>query len=300
MLLGLKILISAFLIWLLADKVSFADAGKALRQLSWPHTVAAFAIMAVSLGLQGVRWHGAALRSIPLSVCTKFTWVGLLYSMILPGALSGDVVKGMLAHGSERAKSGLTMSVSIALDRVAGLGVMMAFGVLSIAAWPGRLGLPLWLIIAASITMLVGLAAFPPICHRLLARRGAAPGSRMARLQAMLGGLSMRLWLSLLWQSTVIHAVNVTFFWVALMAVGGSESWWRMAIYTCLLNLAVLLPVSIAGIGVREQLSVWLLRGDGGASDIAVAFSWLVLAVFLAHSLIGLALQWLAWPRRRA
>ena len=286
---ALKVLLSAALVALLTRKVSFADAARHFAHLQWPPTLATILLLGLSLALSAWRWQVASLGRLALRHCLRFTWVAQLYSLILPGALSADVAKGVIMAGHHETRCGAALPASIVLDRVAGLGSLLVFGLLSCLARPDLFRLSHALIVSVTALGALALLALPWIARAVLQRLPFAP------LQALADDLNHRAWFVVLALSALIHAVNITFYWTALIAVGGSETWWHMALYTCLLNLAMLLPVSIGGIGLREQIAVGLLHHGDDAST-QVAFAWLVLAVSIAHGLAGLLLQWRALP----
>lgn len=274
-LLALKILLSITLVVLLTRRVSFAEAGAHLLEMRMLPALAALVLFGLSLALMGWRWHLVAGGRIGLAACLRFTWVAQLYGMILPGALSADVAKGVVMTTQRESNCAATLSVSIVLDRVAGLGSMLVFGLLSCLARPGLLPLSSEMLVGLAFLGAAGLVVLPWLLRRVLPRFAIAP----------------RAWLLVLLLSVLVHAVNTTFYSAALVAVGGQESWWQMGIYTCLLNFALILPVSIAGIGVREQVALMLFQASGNAA-VQVAFAWLVLMLNVVHALVGLALQW--------
>ncbi|MGV3661836.1 MAG: lysylphosphatidylglycerol synthase transmembrane domain-containing protein [Prosthecobacter sp.] len=274
-LLALKIAVSIILVVLLTRQVSFAEVGTHLLQVRMLPALAALVLFGVSLALMGWRWHVVAGGRIGLAACLRFTWIAQLYGMILPGALSADVAKGVVMTTQRESNCAATLSASIVLDRVAGLGSMLVFGLLSCLGRPGLLPLSPEMLVGLAVLGTVGLMVLPWILRRVLPRFAIAPGT----------------WWWVLVLSVLVHAVNTAFYSVALMAVGGHESWWQMGIYTCLLNFALILPVSIAGIGLREQVALMLFQASGNAA-VQVAFAWLVLMLNVVHALVGLALQW--------
>lgn len=278
-LLLLKIAFSAALIYFLARRFSLAEAATHLLHLRPGPTLLAFLLLGVSLGLSGLRWHHASGGVISLSACLRFTWIAQLYALILPGALSADVAKGVVMTAKKESTCGRSLSTSIIWDRVAGLGSLLVLGLFSCLARPGLLPISSTAVITLGSLGAVGLLYLPWIVARLFPRFAFAT----------------RTWLVVLGLSVAIHAVNITFYSISLSAVGGDESWWQMGIYTCLLNLAMLLPVSIGGIGLREQIAVSLFKSSANA-PVQIAFGWLVLFLSILHGLIGLAFHWQKAP----
>lgn len=267
--LPLKLLVSAGLLIWLARSVPLADALKLLPQARPSYVLLAIVLLGMSLAVSGWRWWLAADGGLSLMGCIKYTWVSAFWSLVLPGALSADVAKGVAMKTGLESGSGRVLTLSILMDRAAGLGVLTVVG-LGFLWWSGMTASPhaVWLP-AAAVMILVALLVLP-------------------RVLSLPIGLAR--WLQVLALSLLITGINVSFYWACSASVGGQDSWPHMGSYTVLLNLAMLLPVSIGGVGIREQLSVFMLSNASGAAG-SVAFSWMVLLVTLLHGLIGLALQ---------
>ncbi len=289
LLLALKILLSAALVYFLARRFSFAEAAEYLLHVRPLPALGSLALLGVSIGLSGWRWFFAAGGNIRCGVCLRYSWIGHLYAMILPGALSADVAKGVVMKTKDSAQCSMTLAGSIIMDRVAGLGSMIVFGLLSCLARPELLHLPPVVLVGLAILGAVGLLLVPMMVRFVVRRFDRA--ERFPALHALMHNLHGHVWWKVLLLSVAIHCVNITVYWTGLMAVGGYEDWWQMGIYTCLLNLALVLPVSIAGVGLREQIAVMLFAASNNA-PMQIAFGWLVLALNVVHAMIGLALQW--------
>lgn len=273
--------ISLSLLAILAHKVPLADAAHHLAMLSAGPAVTAALLLGVSLGLSAWRWHVVSSHHLPFPVCVQFTWVGHLYALVLPGALSSDLVKGAILANRTRDGNRMPLATSIILDRIAGLGMLLILGLLACLLRPDLIRVPAPVIVSAATGGSVALLAMPWLMRTCV--------NRFQRWQSFNHAVSFRRWTAVLGLSALIHAANINFYWACFLSVGGDQTWGSMGIYTSLLNLAVLLPVSIAGVGIREQLANWFL-GEGSA--ISIAFGMLVLALFACHAVIGLVWQW--------
>jgi hypothetical protein len=95
----------------------------------------------LAIGITAFRWqtilHIKSNENLPFKKIFNFTWIGLLFNSVLPGAVSGDIikilyVKPMLPHTSKKFLLG-----SVFLDRVLGLmGLMFLMGVVSLFNYP--------------------------------------------------------------------------------------------------------------------------------------------------------------------
>jgi hypothetical protein len=175
------------------------------------------------------------------------------------------------------------------LDRIAGVGVLLISGLLCAPA------MPLWMPWSARMSLLLAVSGMlamlllPKLLSTALPLLD--PQRRFPALHQLAHTLDLLRWLRMLLISALICLVNITFYWSALHAVQGEQNWPQIGLYTCLLNLALLLPVSLAGVGLREQIAVAMFAQDGGAA-VQVAFGCLVLLVNLGHALLALPLMW--------
>lgn len=266
---ALKVLVSvALLVWL-AHSVPLGDALNLLPNARPGWVLLAVLLLGLSQFVSGWRWWLVAGGGLSFFGCVKYTWVSTFWSMVLPGALSADVAKGLAMKSGGESSSGSRLAASIFLDRVAGLGMLLVVGLVFLK-WSGLAKgiLDTWAGPVAGLGLLV-MVLLPRLRHI---------------------SVPFVSWLQALALSLLVNALNVSFYWACALSVGGTDTWPYMGAYTLLLNLAMLLPVSIGGVGIREQLSIHLLSNSSGAAG-SVAFSWMVLLVTLLHGLAGLALQ---------
>ena len=278
----------SFLFWL-STKISFADAARQLLQADVPKVFMAFFLLGVSLALTALRWHFSSTRLISLAVALRYTWISQFYGLFLPGAASADIAKGVAMTANRESPSAATLVMSILLERFAGLGSVVIVGLLAHTLQPFLFPVSRTLTLAAALVGLVLLVCFPFLLR--LALRPFPHMGRLVRPREIARRLDGKLWGTSLALSFAIVATNVTFYWTAYLAAGADARWIQMAIYTSLDGLAALLPVSIAGIGIRDSLAVALFA-RGGEGTREVAFAWIVLLMMVGHGLLGFFLQY--------
>ena len=134
---SIKILIAGALIyWLISSgKLDF----KLLGQLrSYPGAVLlAMSISIINFVLISYRWE-TILRArsqvtLPISGLLKITWIGQFFSSVLPGSVSGDLVKILYVQKFDSSFSKKFIFASILIDRVMGLsGLILLVGISSL------------------------------------------------------------------------------------------------------------------------------------------------------------------------
>lgn len=285
-----RALLSVALVVLLLWKVPLHEAVDGLRALSWPGLSA---IVLLTFGFPAVaalRWKrvlahlGTRERWWPLMADTL---VSSTYNMLLPTNIGGDVVRALrcgrrigLAH---RAWS------SVLFERLVGVVALALLAVPGLAMVPGRLQTLGWavagVVVVAVLVLLVAAAPFRA-AGKLLASRApvmAAAGERIAGdLAGPLARAGARLE-TMLW-STAYQAVGLGILVAVAWDWGEPSMAWAILGGVPLALILTLLPVSIAGLGVRESLFVVLLGqlGVDSGKAMALALVWLASALLLA------------------
>lgn len=238
----------------------------------------------------GIRW--AALAR-PLGFDHSrgfFVWrflEGSFFSLCLPSSIGGDVVKAYrLGHDTPRR---LLAGCSVLADRLTGVSALGVLAVTALLVTRLDLGIPATLAVAAA------LLGFAMLCFRVgvgsidrvlgLFREGSGIRTFIARLlpyQQRPSLMSQALAWSLVVQMG--GAVAVAMFARSLGVKQPLAVWFTVV---PLVSLAIVLPVSINGIGLRESALVTLLGPHGVAAEPAVAVGLLWLTGQVITGLIG-------------
>ena len=238
----------------------------------------------------GVRWAALA-RPLGFPFSRRFFgWrfcEGSFFSLCLPGSIGGDVVKAYRVGDTTQRR--LLAGCSVLADRLTGLA---ALGVLAGAAFAGTkyvLPLPATLAIGGGLLLLTlavfmggvasidRLLAFVPAPHparEFIAR--LMPYQQRPSLMAQAVGWSFIVQMG--------GACAVGLMARSLGVVQPLSIWFAVV---PLVALAVVLPISINGVGVRENALAVLLAPYGVAAESAVAVGLLWLASQIVTGLIG-------------
>ena len=231
--------------------------------------------------------------------------IGQFYAMFVPGGLAvGEAVKmwRMRLHGSP-----VKMAWSVVADRLTGfisLAVLgsLAYATVAMIRHAPLAGIFAFVALAAGLVSVLAFA-FPSVTdiimgalaritparwrERLVALHEALHafhGVRGAVVRATVLGLLVHLaWAAAIWfaAGALSLPLSLTFaFWL----------------YLCL-GMALFIPISYAGLGVREGVFVLVLRGIGVASSGALALAALVLFYQSVVSAAGGILEVRAWGR---
>jgi glycosyltransferase 2 family protein len=282
---SLRLGVSAILLGLIAWKTDWAELVTALRRLQLELWVAAVALFGLCQVVSAERWRrmAAALgfeRSLPRLISLYF--IGTCFNTVLPTSVGGDVVRvWYLDNGSRRR---LAAFMTVLLDRLSGLFVLLLMACLAVALSP----VPLEPWIPVSVWGMTA-GVFAAVLLLPLAARLFNLGE--IRVQQIKTGLAVmgrpRLLAETTLLSILVQGGNVVLVWLVGIALGaeipGSFYW----IMVPMVSLLTMLPISVNGMGVREQSTVLLLAPLGVARETALSLAFLSFAAYLVNSLIG-------------
>lgn len=275
--------VGAITFWLLRG----ADLGEmwaAVTGLSVAAIVGSFALGGFNVFFAGVRWQ-ALMRAFgasplpSLAVLVRVFLVGLFYNTFVPGAVGGDVVRGVVSR--RHFETAAASYVVVALERMIGLsalGAVFLFGLIfgprivdaeAMASWIGALlGLGVIILVAA-----------------YLSGRLAKLWGRIPRVERR-GELVLAFGLSLCG-----HATTILVFWLLADSISLDLGLRDFALVVPLALVAAVLPIAVAGVGPREAVLVGLLGLLDVSKADALAISFGYLAVLLGIAGVGGLLQ---------
>ncbi len=297
----LKLVLSGALIALVVGKVDVGEALRRARGVDGAMLIAALAMLWLQIPLATLRWL-AVLRALaarlPFGRGFAIMYVGMFFNQALPSAVGGDAVRVWLTH---RAGLGLGRAFNgVALERLAvvlGLVLLVAatepFLIAKIGAFPG-----MWLF---PLLALAGLAGLVVLC---LLDRMPAPLRRwrLVRAAMALSGDARRVFLrprhALGTMSLVLlgHLNIALVFWLLAVGLDVGVTLLECVVLTPPVILAMTLPISVGGWGVREGAMVATFSLVGVAAESALVLAVLYGLVTVAVNLPG-GLVWLGAGR---
>lgn len=265
------------------------------RTVLW---LSAAAIMTfLGIVLSAVRWQ-AVLHALGLHerlrALVPLYFAGQFVSNVLPTTIGGDVLRvSRLSRSNGRPE---TTFASVALERLTGWLVLPLITFFGLAINPGlrELGGATVLALAVAVVTLVALVVVLLAANhpRLGGRFASSEGWRrfvdsihrsvtdlrrtpLAALTILVAGIVYQVTLCL---AALMVAAALGFSWLGLTAL--------LAFYPAVLILQVL-PIGIAGLGVRESAFVLFLVPLGVPAEKAVALGLVLFAINVVASLFG-------------
>jgi len=270
----------ALLFWF----VDLRSLGEALTQLTAARLATVVLMFLISCAVAIAKWR-LLLPEIAGSILARFFFVGLFYSQILPGQLAGEAVKAYRL-GAGRAMLARA-AASVIVDRLTGL-IGLSMVTVGGLLWSNSIAESREYLIGL---MFLGLLGFIGILfavrieplYETVHRLGERFTGRTGRVAGLVRGAIK---MSAAWRSYSNNlgrlCANVLFGIVFQLIGGGivftlasalaypisfSDACWVLGI----VSIAVLLPISFGGLGVRELSFVGLLHLIHMPNDRALA-----------------------------
>lgn len=278
---GIKLFITIGLIGYLAYSGSL-DPTAILALAQEPHLALATITTwgTVSLLLGGIRYRfllGATAIKIGILEAYRLQLVGLFFNTVLPGNVAGDLWKSLtVSREHQKARSHLILL--LLAERGLGLSALFA-GALMLSCTGGDFSLgPLNIAFLWLVAFMVGgpfLATFALIFtgtrHAVLRFIRVLPfASRLQSALAMLTANPSAFILAYL-ISIVMHVISIAYFWWIAQALPGSEiTLAATAVAYSIGILSIILPVSIAGLGVGHAAfeGIFSVLGAKGGANV--------------------------------
>lgn len=269
----------------------WANLGETMRRIHVMELGGAALLQGCTIALMAMRWQRLLWSQdirLTFARSTQLVLTGLFFNLFYLGSVGGDMAR--FAGAVEEARQHKTrLLLSLLQDRLIGLGALLilltGFTVFHyrIMESDPRAHLLLVGIPTATAAYLCGLLFF-----RWRARRPATlPGASVAkpRFTAAFRDLVPQSALPLLLAlSLLIHICGFLAGWVAAHAVGVTIAFSEAGLVLGITALALSLPITIAGLGVREVMLGWLLALFGVKST--------GMALGLSGALLGISLLW--------
>jgi glycosyltransferase 2 family protein len=279
--LGLVLRVAAtvgLMAWAVKD-IAWSRFLELLAAANWPWWLAGLAVTLVGQIIAGIRWAALARPlgfDFPRRFFVRRFFEGMFFSLCLPSSIGGDVVKAVRIGASTPLR--LLAACSVLADRLTGLsalGVLVGTAVVArrqSLSTPATLGVFAGLLAAVLLAFWIGLALLDRV-HAVLPE-GSAARDFVGRLLPYRRQPSIVL-LAVGW-SFVVQLGGVLAVALVARALGVEQPPLVWVSVVPLVALAMVLPISIGGFGVRENALEFLLRGYGVPSEtgIAIALLW--------------------------
>jgi len=299
---ALKVAVSAGLLGWLLGRSDLSQIWAGVGRLDALVVLGAAGIYFAAVVLTAIKWR-LLLPEYPVWTLAAVTVIGNFYSIVLPGQIAGEIVKTYrLGKGRADAER---IAASVVVDKFTGLLALVFLGVAGInltALWipePIVIGLTALLLAAFVLMMSLRFSFMYALARRACAAAGHVVPSRLNISPHLL--LFVDAWREFMGRPLTVAAsialgLVLQLLYIAVMMMIAARigielkmaDWlWVFAV----VSLAVLLPLSLGGIGIREGAFVGVLGYLQVPGELALALSLTIFALQILVASIGAMLD---------
>jgi uncharacterized protein (TIRG00374 family) len=296
----LKVTSSALLIWWIVQGVDLKETFAIIGSANFLVILVSMIAKYMGYHLSAVRWR-VLLRAQGADASILFLissyMVGFFFNNILPSSIGGDVVRVYDSWRSGTDKPTAVMVVFV--DRFLGSLALLMIGVITlffpsplreqlpmpwlwIVSILGILAASLWIIFTPSRHLLEWINNLHiPFSKKLNAFLGKIINGFMA-FQRAKGAIAKGIWLSVLLQINV-----VIYHYLIAVSLDLPVPFYSFFFFIPLMTIITMLPISINGIGLRENVFIFSFAMFGVPRAEVLAYSWLLYSILLIQGLLG-------------
>jgi len=291
-----KISFSIALILFLLQRVNIDELKESLAEANSRYIFWAVVVCFAAWAVASYKWLillKALGKDAHFFTLLSLNFIGLFYSLFLPGQISGEVIKGVKL--SKSIQDGTFVLVSIIVDRLTGLLVLILFALGGIIFLTKDYYLLPFLISILVLLLLLGLIFLNRDLSELVGRTGRKILTK-GRVRNFLfsfwnilknyRGKEPQLLLALFW-GIFFHALVVAFNYLVCISLNINLSFLALIWIVTMVYLVQLLPISISGIGVREGAYIFLFGQYGISASVAFSFSIIIFSVIIFLGILG-------------
>jgi uncharacterized membrane protein YbhN (UPF0104 family) len=217
---------------------------------------------------------------LPVARAVRAYCIGNLLSNVLPTAVGGDVYRVYRVQREANARAA-DVTMSVLYERATGYAAMTCIGALGAAFHYDHAAIGVLALGAGAAAALVLAYALPRLPFPAVRDDHFIRNFLANRREAMI-----------VYRMTVfslgIQALYISTIALAGRALGIDVSWWYWAFATWLVALALLLPITLGGLGVRESSYSALIDNAGGTQAQGAAAGFALGALLIVANAAGL------------
>lgn len=298
----IKLTLSGLLLYLALNWVNIGTVASRLSQIELRWMALAMLLLLLQTLLLSMRWQkiiGQCGADLPLRQIFRFSLIALFFNQTLPSSVGGDAMRIWLAGKQTNWR---IAAYSVLIDRVVGV-VSLAIVVTACLPWT------LTLVrnpVGRSALLLIGLGCIAAgivfvslAWHRLRILQRWAPTRHLAATATVALAIlrSPPALLQIFGLSFLIHLLTAVIAWCAARSVGANLSLPYALFLVLPVILIAIVPISVAGWGVREGVMVAAFGYAGLQPSDGLIVSLLFGVTYLVVGCIGGLVWTLTTPR---
>lgn len=294
----LRVVICLGLIYFVVSKVDYEPLRAILRDLRIEFCIAIIGVLYVQNFIKALKWHTLLqAKNINLSLLRilQVDFSSTFLSLFVPSTISLDLFR---AYGlSKEVASKKQTAASIIVDRLLSLFALIVVANISVLLFYKTIAVPE--VAYTSISTLIVFTAVVLIINsrfvvRFLSRYKATirKYNILHKLEELRGSvneykLHRSKLIKVFFLSVAMQTLRIVVYYLASLAVNANIPFQYFMIFTPIVMFLVMLPISLAGIGLRESSFVYFFSKVGVLGTIAFAIPALVSLMVVISVLPG-------------
>lgn len=226
----------------------------------------------------------------------KLYFIGRFYSQFLPSQYGGDIVKAYIVSKDEQEKT--PAYSSILFDRIVGItsNFFLVFVIVLIVMDDlSFLGSMRYFFALVPVVFMTGLYFFSReftvnmVCNTLKRLEFRKIGRKIEEFFRSVVSFKKdkKFLLTVFSLSLLMQIINYSSFYTISLMTNMTVHWRYFFIFSPIIFMLTVLPVSLNGIGVRETGNIFFFAKVGAAANQAFSYSLLIFFSFVIEGLIG-------------
>lgn len=297
---AIKLVVTALGLGYIFYKVPLGDALSHWTAAALPWLLLIFALTVVLMAIQANRWRGLLLdegKKIPFKTFYSYIALGYFFNNLLPSGFGGDAVK-TIAFGKRYGNTANSVA-AIVISRVMGLLAMFLSFFVALPFVAAKYDIPAAYTATVSVVALIAVLV---IFAGLFSNKIKLPAKLTAKVPFLVKlqdafsiyRSNKKAFLLSGLDSIWLQVVTIIIHWAYLKAMGVDVDIAVITVFTTIMVTFTMLPISINGVGIRENVQVSLYTGLLGIpADVVLAstlFSYLPLLFQAAQGAVAFAL----------
>lgn len=289
----LRVVFSVGLIYFAFRKVDIFHLVREIALVPWWFVVGMIVYLGVMSVVGGVRWSWLALGETKMKdywYFTRATYLGGFYSLFFPTAVAGDMLKWLPLLEKYPELSKTKLAASVIIDRIVGMSafVVTGFVALVVGKLLGYQFPPMLLLLFSGL--LVGVIIFYVVVFNFDFEKYLGKYKVLSRLIQMMDilkkGNRKRIW-NCFWLSMLAEPVWMLPYWFYSLIFGAGINLAEIYIFVPIIALILVLPISVAGFGARENLFLFFLAPLGYDPEKVLLVSTFAGLLGVINNLLG-------------
>ena len=299
LLIAVRVVVSTILLAWVLSRANLREVLAAAAGAQLPLLLFAYALNFVGVLITAVRWRGlleAHGVNAPMGFLVRSVLVGVFFNNFLPSTVGGDAMRAYDLYRLAQRSAPMT---SVVVDRLLGLIVLTLFALVSLP-FASQLtsrtpGLSLLVVGGGAGLLIVAWSIFSAgsfgILLRMLSKLPAGLSAPAGRLFGGFGayrGQTAALVRGFGW-SFLLQSNVILYYVVIARAFGYDIPVIDFFLMVPLVLYVMMVPITVNGIGLRENVFALFFAAYGIGNSGAVAFAWLAYFGGLLYGILGAA-----------